>query len=279
MPHRFRGRPAGVGGRPYPSRGRRARRSHGFAGRGCQGARSDGRHRLCHAGAVLTPRPHAALLRRIDRPRHRQGRRLHARPQPSRCRPGLRAAASCRNRSDLRARRGRIARTEPRLLQPDGPQDTLAAHEDRRLAGRPHGAGQRREPVVHGAGRARRWARVARTGRDRAHRHRHPARRQPEARRPARARVAAARCGSDRQPAANAGRREYLRGRTKAVHLRSNTGRPTPSSPRATRCDRHLSARPERKGRPEGDAARPGAARRQRTACGGRPQAQWIPAK
>ena len=78
---------------------------------GAGGAR---RHRLRHAGALLPPRPHAALHRCADRRRRRPRRGRHARSRPAGERRGHRPAARRRHRG-----RGRAAgRARPRRSTP-----------------------------------------------------------------------------------------------------------------------------------------------------------------
>ncbi len=69
--------------------GRRgACRGDGAARRAGARARNPRRHGVCHAGALLAPRPHRPVLRCPDRRRHRAGGGRIDRPEPAGRRPG-----------------------------------------------------------------------------------------------------------------------------------------------------------------------------------------------
>ena len=63
----------------------------------CPWPQRGGRHRLCHAGTLLAPGPHRAVLRCPGGGRHQTSGRRHRRPQPPGHRPGFCKAARRRH--------------------------------------------------------------------------------------------------------------------------------------------------------------------------------------
>ena len=119
------------------------------------------RHRLCLAGALQPPRPHATLRGCAGRGGRRACGRGHAGPQSEGRRRGPGAPAGRRDRDAARPAGGAGARAQHRLRLAHAARAALAAGEDRGEPGRPHRAGQRREPVDHRAAGAPRRAPLA----------------------------------------------------------------------------------------------------------------------
>ena len=168
------------------------------------GEAARGQHGLRDARALRPSRPHAALHRGPDRRRHRPRRGRRRRPRPARRRQGHRAPARGRHRGRGRLPRGRGLPAHGRLLPAHAPAAgrsvalKLATSADGRIA-----TADRRQPMDHRRGRARRGAPAAAAPRRHPGRQRHGAGRRPPAHLPpARAGGPLAGAGGARPPAA-----------------------------------------------------------------------------
>ena len=174
---------------------------------------------------------------------------------PARRRPGAARLAPPASRPMGRGATNRANSTS--ASSPACSAAALGAPEGRGLARRQDRAGQRRQPVDHRRGRARRRPRLARARRRRADRRRHGARRRPAARRAPGRRPRASRCAwsstrawrrrptraSSQPPGAGAGLRRAVRRRR------------APAALEARGAEVALLPGAERQGRPGGHAA------------------------
>ena len=173
---RRRRRPRVLGAGPHPGRRPGPRRNHGAAR--CRRARATGRAAPPPTSRWSPARTTAAPAR-AAMPWSRPASAAWSPPCPTPIRwSPARASRGCAppaSRWIVGPGAARVARTQPRLLQPHGARHALGAHEDRRLAGRQDRAGQRRQPVDHVRAGPRRRPCLARPRRRRADRHRHGA--------------------------------------------------------------------------------------------------------
>jgi hypothetical protein len=238
------------------------------------------RHRLRHAGALRPPRPHAALLRRADRRAHRPRGGGAGRPQPAGRRRRPAPAARRRHRRSTSACAGDEApRTERRLPVAHAARAALRAAEGRGVAGRPHRAGRRPQPVDHRPRGAARRPRLAAARRGHPDRHRHGAGRRPAAGRARRAHREAAAAGGGRRPGCDC--RPPRASCSRRVRCASTRWTPTATGPapaRAWACRCCRGARAAGPHRPGPGAARPGGAGRERTARRGRAAPERVAA-